>query len=313
MFGWAARCCCPRRDVPYGISPRGMLHPWSFAHGRLAKWAGYRLQEATVLRNARFIHATSAEEADVVSRLGAGSRVITVPNGVDRIDTPPPGAIAAFRGRLGIGAGDFVVLFLGRLHPKKGLDTLVEAFRLVAGQHESARLVLAGSGETAYVQRLKESVCDLEAGRRVVFCGFLDGEDRRLALTAADAFALTSHSENFGLAVAEAMAAARPVVVSRTCPWPQIDEWRAGLWVDNAPADVASALDMLASNPAAAREMGENGRRAVRQHLGWEAVAGQMAAAYRRATIDRAVVAATGEIRSVGSAAAAAARSGRSR
>src|SRR6185437_8130845 len=106
---------------------------------------------------------------------------------------------------------------------------------------------------------------------------------RRFALASADAFVLTSHSENFGMGVAEAMAAGLPVIVSRECPWGQIEEWRAGCWVDNTPAAIAAAIETLASDPAAARAMGENGRRGVARSLDWKTLAAAMLGAYREA------------------------------
>ena len=115
-----------------------------------------------------------------------------------------------------------------------------------------------------------------------MFAGHLTGDDRRLALAGADAFVLTSHSENFGLSVAEAMASGVPVIVSRDCPWPQIETWHAGLWVDNTAEAVSAALQTLMSDPAAARAMGENGRGGVRAHLSWPRLAGEMLAAYGR-------------------------------
>ena len=101
---------------------------------------------------------------------------------------------------------DFLALFLGRVHPKKGLDTLIAAFRRTVVDGRRGVLVIAGAGEPRYVEQLETAARDLIDAGRVVFAGHLTGDDRRLALAGADAFALTSHSENFGLSVAEAMA-----------------------------------------------------------------------------------------------------------
>ena len=141
-------------------------------------------------------------------------------------------------------------------------------------------LLVAGAGDAEYLNRLQAEARDLIDAGRLVFAGHLTGDDRRLALASADAFALTSHSENFGLAVAEAMAAGLPVVVSRDCPWPEIERWRAGRWVENTPAAVSEALRMLMADRSAARAMGENGRREVRVRLNWPHLAAQMLSAY---------------------------------
>jgi glycosyltransferase involved in cell wall biosynthesis len=285
FFGWGAARWCWRHGVPYVLSPRGMLYPWSFRRGRwIRKWLSYQFFEAATIRRARLIHATTPQEAGVVAALGLGSEVIVIPNGLDDLDEPPPGRldVDAFRARCGVQPADFLTLFLGRVHPVKGLDTLIAALRQTVADGRRATLVIAGSGEREYVERLETSARDLIGAGRVVFAGHIAGDDRRLALASADAFVLTSHSENFGLSIAEAMAAGLPVVVTRGCPWPQIETWRAGFWVDNTPEAVSAALQTLMGDRAAARVMGENGRRGVREHLSWPHLAGEMLRAYGR-------------------------------
>jgi glycosyltransferase involved in cell wall biosynthesis len=283
FFGWSAARWCRRAGIPYVVSPRGMLHPWSFAHGRIAKRLAYLLHESHVLRDARFIHVTSEEEAEVVTRLGVNARVVTVSNGVEVKEPASGDALDRFRRQISAGPDDFIVLYVGRLHPKKGLETLLQAFRPIALKRPRARLLIAGSGEADYLQRLRASARDLEAAGRVSFLGFLDGDQRRLAFATANAFAFTSHSENFGMSIAEAMAAGCPVVVGRGSPWPQIDAWQAGYWVENTSVQVTSALEALAADPAGARAMGQNGRRAVSQYLDWNRLAAQLVGAYRSA------------------------------
>lgn len=219
----------------------------------------------------------------MVTALTLGNEVTVVPNGLDDLDEAQGPRSDAFRARFGVQPADCLVLFLGRIHPKKGLDTLLAAFREVTHHKRRAMLLIAGAGEPKYVASLKASARDLIDAGRIVFAGHLTGIDRRLALASADAFVLTSHSENFGLSVAEAMAAGLPVVVSRECPWPQIETWRAGMWVDNTPAAVSGALQTLMNDPAAARAMGQNGCRQARVHLEWGHLADEMLRLYARA------------------------------
>jgi glycosyltransferase involved in cell wall biosynthesis len=247
----------------------------------MTKWLTYRLVEAPMLRGARFLHVTSQQESDVITGLGLGPRVVVVPNGLDDLEEPLPGRSDVFRARFGVQPDDFLVLFLGRLHPKKGLDTLIGALRRMAVERPEARLLVVGTGDPRFVSRLKTLARDLIENGCIRFAGHLTGADRRLALTSADAFALTSHSENFGLSVAEAMAVGLPVVVSRNCPWPQIDAWRAGFWVDNDAVSVSSALTALARDRPAAQAMGANGRREIRAYLCWDRLAGEMLHAYQ--------------------------------
>ena len=284
-FGWEAARWCWRRGRPYVLSPRGMLYPWSFRQGRwIRKRVSYHLFERETLRRAALIHATTAQEADVIAALGLGSDVVVVPNGLDDLDELPLGRSDGFRARFGVQPADFLTLFLGRVHPKKGLDILIAGCRRAMADRRRATLLIAGTGERQYVERLQSTARDLIDAGRVVFAGHLAGEERRLALASADAFALTSLSENFGLSVAEAMAAGLPVVVSRDCPWPQIEAWGAGLWVENTPEAVGAALQTLMRDPVAAAAMGENGRRGARDHLGWPRLAVEMLQVYGRAT-----------------------------
>ncbi len=285
LFGWAAARWCRRVGIPYVVSPRGMLHPWSFAHGRVRKSLAYHLIEARTLRAARFIHTTSDEETQIVSALGVAADIVMIPNGVDAAAPVSPADAGEFRRRIGADSSDFVLLFLGRLHPKKGLKVLIEAFRVALRTHPDLCLALAGAGDDAYVSQLHDTTRDLQERHRIVFPGFLDGEQRRLALASADAFVLTSHSENFGLSVGEAMAAGLPVIVSRECPWQQVEEWRAGFWVENTAAEIAAAMGRLVDDRASARVMGENGRRGVGRTLDWSALAENMLQAYRSALV----------------------------
>jgi glycosyltransferase involved in cell wall biosynthesis len=282
-FGWATAQACRRAGVRFVLSPRGMLYPWSFANGRLRKWVSYQLAERRSLREAAFLHVTSSDEANAVAALNVPPPIVTIPNGITDDATPLRERAGEFRDRFGIPRSSFVVLFLGRLHPKKGVSLLLDAFRRVATTYSDARLVLAGGGDAGYVQTLTRAVEDLVRERRVAFIGHVNGDDRALALASADAFALTSYSENFGLAVGEAMAARLPVIVTRGCPWPSIVEWRAGWWVESTVDDVTHALDSLLSHRAAAKQMGERGHREVLRAFDWTRIGQSMLKAYETA------------------------------
>ena len=115
------------------------------------------------------------EETGIVTSLGVAAPVVMIPNGVDVGNPPSPAAAEEFRRRLGAEPSDFVLLFLGRLHPKKGLDRLIEAFRLALSEHPRLFMVLAGSGHAEYVAHVNQETRDLQNAKRLVFPGFLDG------------------------------------------------------------------------------------------------------------------------------------------
>ncbi len=280
---WEAAAWCRRAGIPYVQTPRGMLAPWSFGRSRARKWIAYRAFERPTLVGAARLHATSESERDDLLRLHLDRPIDVVPNGIDPAAAVSTGAIAAFRTRHGLRDDDVVVLYVGRLHPKKGLETLGDAFRQVAATRPRARLLVAGTGDADYAAALKRRFADLVGARTMILAGQLDGLDRDAAYAAADVFALISHSENFGLAVGEAMAAGLPVVVSRDCPWPQIERWKAGFWVDGTVAATAAALATLMDDGDLRRRAGANGRRETLAAFDWEAIADRMVKCYERA------------------------------
>jgi len=261
-----------------------MLTAWSFAHSGLKKRAAYWIAEGPTLRGASVLHATSEDERREIEALGLSVPIAVIPNGIDCMDQPvDPRQAAAFRQRLGFSERDVVVLYLGRLHAKKRVDLLMDAVIAARANAPSLRLLVAGSGDRRYEDELRARFHASINDGSIVFAGRLDGDDRRLALASADVFGLTSQSENFGLAVAEAMASGLPVVVSRHCPWPQIEEWDAGFWLPNDIAAVANVLTSLAGDPALRRRLGDNGRAGVRRYLDWNGIANAMLTVYQRA------------------------------
>ena len=280
FLGWDSAAVARRYQRPYVSTPRGMLSPWSMSHGHTAlKRLSYAVFERPAQRHAYIQHATSAQERDELLQLGFGRPVRVIPNGVDIPGAPPVVEVEAFRRRLGIHPGQRVVLTLGRLHPKKGLELLGEAMSLVTHDVPDCTLLVVGSGEAEYEQSLRRSL-HARLQRRVIFAGELQGTDRDLAYAAANVFALVSAAENFGMVVAEAMAAPLPVVVSRVLPWPDLETWGAGRLVDRTPQSVAAGIRQYIASDAEAREAGLRGQAIVRRQFGWDAVAAEMIRVY---------------------------------
>lgn len=280
---WRTAWACRRARVPYVVSPRGMLTNWSLQHSGLKKQLALEIVERRVLSGAALIHATTEAERRAIEDVGVRRPIVVVPNGIDPSSLVADShVVREFRSRFAIDERDVVVLYLGRLHEKKGIDTLAEAVRLARSRTPEVKLIVAGQGDPRFEALLHARFAGLVQSKSLHFTGHLDGSDRAAAFAASDIFALTSHSENFALSVGEAMATGLPVVVSRECPWPQIDTWIAGRWVDNDVAAIAHAIDELARDPALRRRLGENGRAGVATHLTWDGVAAQMLALYAR-------------------------------
>jgi glycosyltransferase involved in cell wall biosynthesis len=197
---------------PYVITPHGMLDPWSLNQSRWRKklYLAWRMRRD--LNEASAVHYTADAERDLAKPVGLTSPTIVEPNIVDLSDFDPLPSRGAFRARHPQLADKPIVLFLGRLHPKKGLELLIPAF--AQAKLPEAFLVIAGPDPDNYSPLLRDLAARENVADRVLFTGMLRGRDRVEAFVDSDLFALPSYQENFGIAVVEALAAGCPVLLS---------------------------------------------------------------------------------------------------
>ena len=262
-----------RHAVPYVLRPLGTLDPWSLAQGRARKRPYLALVEGTHLRGAAAIHATSESEAEGIAALGFGARVRVIPLGAEPAPAP----------RRRGGGGPLRVLFLGRLHAKKGLPLLLDAVAELAREGRAqVELVVAGDGEPAYRRELEARAHALGIAGRVRFAGHLGGSAKADALAAADLFVLPSYQENFGIAAAEAMAAGLPVVLSdRVGIAGQAAAAGAGTVVACDAGAVAAAIRRAVLDPEARLRAGECAARLARGAFAWEHTSLRLLELYR--------------------------------
>jgi glycosyltransferase involved in cell wall biosynthesis len=264
VFLWptaSAARAAHRASVPYVISPRGMLVPELIQRkSRLAKMAWISLVERRNFRHACAIHFTSERELEDCRRLAVSvPRAAVVPNG---IDIPP------LRNEP---RDPSLVLYLGRINWKKGIDRLIEAVARIEG----ARLVIAGRDDEGYAATLPRH-------DRVTFVGEVAGAAKERILATAAILVLPSISENFGNAVLEAMAQATPVIVTPGVGLARdVEEAGAGIVTDGAPAALADAMERLLADESLRATMGGRGRTLVESRFGWDAIAGEMETLYR--------------------------------
>ncbi len=265
-------CNLMRRPVVW--SPRGMLQRWERSTNTALKGAWDRVCHAVSPRGMT-LHFTSQEEADESLRRFGGFPHAVIPNGVDlpehveHVDAVGHGGEPALR-----------VVFLGRLHPVKGIENLIAAFaRFRAGAGVSASLTLAGGGEPAYVASLRARIVELGIEGEVAMPGPVGDEAKRALFARADVVVVPSFRESFGIVVVEALAHEVPVIAGRATRGGRLAEEGAGLWVDNAPDALAEALARIVSMPR--REMGRRGRAWVERELTWDGVARRTLALYR--------------------------------
>jgi glycosyltransferase involved in cell wall biosynthesis len=277
---WAAARAARRRTVPYLVAPRGMLVKDLIARrSALAKRAWIALIEARNLERAAGIHVTSALEASELRRFAfALPPLYEIPNGVDGPDEyARPGTLPAAAAEL-LGRDRPVVLFLGRISWKKGLDRLVPAMARVP----RAELLIAGNDDESYTGRLVglARACGVE--ERVTFCGPVYGAAKAELFRRASVFVLPSYSENFGNTVLEAMLEGCPVVVTPEVGAASIVQSAgAGIVSQGDPERLAESLRALLADRDARAAMSRRGREAASTGYSWDAVAIRTARVYR--------------------------------
>ena len=282
---WAAARMAKTARIPYVISPRGMLVKELIKRkNRLIKWAWIELVEKTSLKGASAIHATSLLEATEIQRFGWGlPHIAMVPNGVEDIET-------CYRDKVStdvqeIGAGQPLILFLGRITWKKGLDRLLRGF----ARTDVGRLAIVGPDDEKLTPRLEQLACELKITDRVRFLPrTMLGADKEYLFQSAKVFVLPSHSENFGNSVLEAMQRGVPVVLTPEVGAAEIvRECQGGLVVAGDPQPLGTAIGGLAANPGLARAMGEAGQKHILEHYTWNQMAARIEDLYELVQCDK--------------------------
>ncbi|HMK91000.1 MAG TPA: glycosyltransferase [Methylocystis sp.] len=255
-------------DVTYVVFTHGMLDPWfnkTYPIKTFFKTIYWKLFEHRVLRDARAVLFTSEEERRLAQHSFAPymAREIVVGYGTRDDFGDPATEIAAFFEKAPRARGRRLMLFLSRIHPKKGVDLLIQAFSRLAGEFPEFDLVIAGPDQVGWQATLEKLARQLGVAERIHWPGMLLGDPKWGAFRAAEFFVLPSHQENFGIVVSEAMAIGRPVLVTNKVNiWREIEQDGAGLVVDDNAEAVETAMRTLCSLSAeAAAEMGARARR----------------------------------------------------
>jgi glycosyltransferase involved in cell wall biosynthesis len=176
---------------------------------------------------------------------------------------------------------DFTLLYLGRLDPKKGLESLFEALASVKAEVPAWRLLIAGSGDAAYTAALKAMPSRMGIADRVLFLGEVKGKEKSVAFRAADVFVLPSLHENFAVAAAEALSSGLPVIVSKAVGIsPYVAERHCGVVTDGTSTSLGAAIVKLSHDAALRREMSENGRRLAAEVFNWRSIARELMRVY---------------------------------
>ncbi len=277
-----ARQAAQRTGKPLVISPRGMVEQWSLGRSRAKKFLAWHAFEKENLRVAKMFHATSTAELASLRRLGLRQPVALIPNGVELPDLAARPPRAVLENKFPALAEKHWLLFLARLHPKKGVGELLRVWQKLAPQFPSWQLVLAGPDLDGHGEQFRRAAQELKLENCVTFTGQLEGAEKSTALANAELFVLPTHSENFGLAIAEALAHRVPVITTTGAPWRELASENCGWWIEPDENSLASALAAALNLSSATRqEMGVRGRLLVEKKYCWNKVAEEMESAYR--------------------------------
>lgn len=263
-----------RHALPRVVSLRGMLEPWARNHKRLRKSFAWRLYQSRDLRAAQVLHVTSEQERANLAAAMPGAALAEIGNGL----AMPDEASLAFAGKES-GTGRRQALFLGRLHPVKGLPLLLRAWHEAVPQGWD--LVIAGPDEAGHRQLLEAEIARLGLGSTVSLVGPVTGEAKTRLLMASQLFVLPSHSESFGMVVGEALAHGLPVLTTRNVPWPQLETLKCGWRTEGTAEAFAAALAEATDCPDdVLAAMGRRGRQLVADEFSWDTLTQRFIALY---------------------------------
>jgi glycosyltransferase involved in cell wall biosynthesis len=277
----AAATIARYQKLPYILRPLGTLDPADLKKKRYLKQIYGNLLERPNLAGSAALHFTTEEEANISYRYGVNTQDLIIPLGVNIPDSLP--SKGETRNSLGIPSNVPLLLFMSRIDPKKGLNFLIAAAEKLIEKGLKFHFVLAGSNpqDPVYEEKIKQQITNSSLGQYTTITGFVKGELKLGLLQDADLFILPSYYENFGIAVAEAMAVGTPVIISKgVYIWPDVQSYLAG-WVTNLDInDLTDAIESAILTSEERAKRGENARQLVEDKYSWSAIAQQVIQGY---------------------------------
>jgi glycosyltransferase involved in cell wall biosynthesis len=261
--------------IPYAVSTRGMLANWALGHKALKKKLAWKLYQRRDLEEAACLLASSEFEQRDVAALLPGSRVATVPNGCDARPED-----LEIRHVLPGGATVRWALAIGRLHPVKGFAELIEAWAKV--NPSGWRLAIAGPDEDGYRASLERSIAIHGLEETIILPGAVDDARKWSLLDQCELFIAPSRTENFGMAIAEALLSGTPVITTRGTPWREVEDQDCGWWIEDDRQSLERTLvEATVTQPERLRQRGRNGRQLIQERYTWKRVAAETIGVYR--------------------------------
>lgn len=259
-----------RKNKPYVITPRGMLEPWSLSQKKWKKKIALWLYQNEDLRKASCLHATAVMEAQSFRKLGFTNPIAIIPNGVPIEEYK----IKDFKTR----TLNKKILFLSRIHEKKGLEFLILAWSQLPQELKKGWVIdIVGNGDSDYIESLRRKILNLGLSNEICIKPPIYGTDKLDAYQEADLFVLPTFSENFGIVIAEALAAGTPVITTKGAPWEDLEIYNCGWYIDIGEEPLRKALVIaLTTTEIQYEKMGRNGRKLIEEKYSMEAVANNM-------------------------------------
>lgn len=252
-------------NIPYLITPRGMLEPWSLSQKKWKKKLAMMLYQKADLQKAACIFTTAEMETRHVRDLGIKTPCSVIPNGIETEGYPCRKTVESVKKQ---------ILFLSRIHVKKGIELLIDSFTNLYKNFVDWSVVIVGNGEPNYIESLKLKVERLGMQDSIKILPPVFGEAKTKLYQESSLFCLPSYSENFGMVIAEAMSCGVPVITTTNCPWEILNETNTGWCIDLSVDNLEKTLQKaLSQTPANLYEMGQRASKLVNEKFNYLNVA----------------------------------------
>lgn len=250
--------------IPYIVTPRGMLEPWSLSQKKWKKKLAWWLYQRNDVQKSVCVFTTAKMEAEHVTNLGITTCKAVIPNGIETDSYPCKTSVDVVKKQ---------VLFLSRVHVKKGIEVLFEVWKQIHPDYEDWQLLVIGNGEAEYIHSLENRVECLGLKESIKILPPVFGNDKIQIYQESALFCLPSYSENFGMVIAEAMSCGTPVITTTNCPWNILNDTKTGWCIDLNVDNLERALrEALSMNPTELYDMGQKASKLIYENFDYRNV-----------------------------------------